>query len=169
MKTCEELRNIENIPFTELDTYLAKFLVVAKKKDGHEYEPSTLSSMSYSIQEYLKEHNKFVIFNKSKHFHCLHGALAAERKQLKSQSYGNRLNAARELDTNEIDLLYQKGLFGYTDPLMIERTLWWHIALHCLWRVRDESVKLKWGDFELQTNVKTPVTTGEEMLVFVRD
>ena len=169
MRTCEELRNIEDIPFAELDTYLAKFLVEAKKKDKHEYEPSTLSSISHSIQEYLKEHNKFVIFNESKHFRCLQGALAAKWKQLKSQSYGNGLNAARELDTNEIDLLYQKGLFGHTDPLTIERMLWLHIALHCGWRARDESVKLKWGDFELQMNVKTPVTTGEEMLVFVRD
>ena len=84
---------------------------------------------------------------------------------MKSQGYGNKPNAASKLDTNEIDLLYQKDLFGYTDPLMVERTLLWHIGLHCGWRARDKSVKLKWGDFDLQKDV----TTGEEILVFVRD
>ena len=39
----QENRNIEDIPETELNAYMCRFFVDIKKKDGDQYEPSTLT------------------------------------------------------------------------------------------------------------------------------
>jgi hypothetical protein len=43
-----ELRLIETIPATELDTYLAEFYVNVKKDNGSEYEPGSIDSIRAS-------------------------------------------------------------------------------------------------------------------------
>ena len=47
-------------------------------------------------------------------------------------------------------------------PEVLQRTMWWFLALHFGFRARDESRKLCWGDIELQTN-----SGGGEMLVWL--
>ena len=44
---------IESLPASELDHLLSKFFLNARKKNGEEYEPATVSSFQRSIQRYL--------------------------------------------------------------------------------------------------------------------
>ena len=52
---CNEQRNIEDIPLKELDLFLARFFLSARKKDGGNYEPSFLACMQSSIMRYLRD------------------------------------------------------------------------------------------------------------------
>ena len=87
--------------------------------------------------------------------------LASKRKVLTSNGYGNHPNAARVLEQEESDELYQKGLFGTASPLALQRALWWITSLHFGCHAQDEAKKMKWGDIKL---VKDP--EGVEMLVW---
>ena len=75
---------------------------------------------------------------------------------------GNRPKAARALTEAEEDLLFDKGLFGNHNPEVLQRTVWWAIALHFGFRARNESRKLKWGDVGLDFDPDT----GKEILVW---
>ncbi|KXJ08133.1 hypothetical protein AC249_AIPGENE22936 [Exaiptasia diaphana] len=55
LQSQKESRDIENIPKAELDDYLSSFLVQVRKKDGEEYEPSSLRSFISSFDRYLKK------------------------------------------------------------------------------------------------------------------
>ena len=52
----KENRRLEEIPPQELDLYLSKFILAVKKKNGDEYEPTTLRGFISSIERYLKKY-----------------------------------------------------------------------------------------------------------------
>ena len=52
----QENRNIEDIPETELNAYMCRFFMDIKKKDGDQYEPSTLTYFHRSLQRYLNDY-----------------------------------------------------------------------------------------------------------------
>ncbi|KAK2554202.1 Transcriptional regulator QRICH1 [Acropora cervicornis] len=82
--------------------------------------------------------------------------LSAKRRQLVVEhGKGNKPNAARELTEGEEDKLFECGEFGTSNPTVLQRTLWWIIALHFGFRARDESHRLKWGDVTLEKDPET--------------
>ena len=81
--------------------------------------------------------------------------LSAKRRQLVVEhGKGNKPNATREL-TEGKDKLFECGEFGTSNPTVLQRTLWWIIALHFGFRARDESRGLKWGDVTLEKDPET--------------
>ena len=81
--------------------------------------------------------------------------LSAKRRQPVVKGKGNKPNAARELTEGKEDKLFECGEFGTSNPTVLQRTLWWIIALHFGFRARDESRRLKWGDVTLEKDPKT--------------
>ena len=82
--------------------------------------------------------------------------LSAKRRQLVVEhGKGNKPNAARELTEGEEDKLFECGEFGTSNPTVLQRTLWWIIALHFGFRARDESHRLKRGDATLEKDPET--------------
>ena len=75
--------------------------------------------------------------------------MVAKGKELTSKGYGNNPNDARNLESEEVDSLFEKGFFRGNDPLALQRTIWWFISLHFGFRARAESKILKWGDMKL--------------------
>lgn len=107
-----ELRTPEAIPPEELDTYLAKFLLNIRKKDGSEYEPDTLSSFRSSIWRQLRQKGyKHNILSDPAFSHSS-DVLLAKRKQLKSMGLGNRPNKSNPFTKEEIELLYERKALG---------------------------------------------------------
>ncbi|TGZ62233.1 hypothetical protein CRM22_007561 [Opisthorchis felineus] len=51
-----DTRDIHQIPYYELDQYIQDFVLTAKKKDGHEYEPESLKAFVHSLERHLKHH-----------------------------------------------------------------------------------------------------------------
>ena len=160
-----EQREVHNIPVNELDKILCKFFRDVRKKDGGDYEPGSLTSFQRSIQRHLLEENVPHNIFKDREFSRSREVLSSKRKSLVRQGLGNKPNATREITDEEEEELFRKGLFGDHDPIVLQRTVWWCLAMHFGFRARDESRKLCWGDVEL---TKDP-QTGREMLVWKAD
>ena len=150
-QSINEERDFPDISPDELDRILSKFFMTIKKKNGDPYEPGSLSTIQRGIQKHfdlLKMGVNVLIddaFEKSRQ------VLVARRKQLVKQGLGNKPNATRELDTEEIEKLFTSGYFGCDDPTVLQRAMWWFISLHFGFRARDEARKLCWGDVVLET------------------
>ena len=55
LRAKEVYKEIENLEAKELDEVLCAFIVEVKKKDGGEYEPTTLRSFMSSFDHYLRK------------------------------------------------------------------------------------------------------------------
>ena len=66
--------------------------------------------------------------------------LAAKRKSLVHEhGKGNKPQAAQAIDEDEEDALFKAGEFGDSNPVALQRTVWWFLSLHFGFRARDES------------------------------
>ncbi|KAL9978613.1 hypothetical protein ACROYT_G016149 [Oculina patagonica] len=89
-----EERNIENIEI--------------KKKDGGQYEPTSLTSFHRSLQRYLNDHGSTLNILKDKEFSLSRDALSSRKRQLlRDFGKGNRPQAARPLTDAEEDLMFE--------------------------------------------------------------
>ncbi|BHF60587.1 hypothetical protein SprV_0100355200 [Sparganum proliferum] len=52
-----DTREIHEMPPEDLSNYIQDFILTAKKKDGHEYEPESLKAFVHSLERHLKYHN----------------------------------------------------------------------------------------------------------------
>ncbi|KAK3755461.1 hypothetical protein QZH41_020515 [Actinostola sp. cb2023] len=108
-----ENREIEEIPAVEMNVLLCRFFMNVKKKNGGEYEPSSLTSMHRSIQRYLNNKNSPLNLFKDQEFNKSREVLVAKKRQLvEIHAKGNRPQAARIMTEAEEDLLFEKGQFG---------------------------------------------------------
>ena len=97
---------IESLPASELDHLLSKFFLNARKKNGEEYEPATVSSFQRSIQRYLSEKKYPFNILKDNEFEKSRKVLAAKRKSLVHEhGKGNKPQAAPAIDEDEEDTL----------------------------------------------------------------
>ena len=154
-----ERRELHEIPEEELNLLLCRFYKNVKKVNGTEYEPVTLTSFQRSIQRSLNENGSNVNIIEGDNFKLSREVLGSKRRQLVVEhGKGNRPQAARELTEAEEDRLFACGEFGSSNPTVLQRTVWWVVALHFGFRARDESRRLKWGDVALE---KDPETENE--------
>ena len=143
-----DLRQIHQIPPSELDVILSKFFMTANKIDknsierlGELYQPDSLSAFIHSWQRILSSRGSKINVKRDKEFETSRKVLAARRKRLVNQGMGNKPCTTRPLSTSEIDKLYNAGYFGTTSPLSLQRNMWWILTLSCGFRGRDESRK----------------------------
>ena len=165
MKNIGKNVKVENLPAAELDHLLCKFFMNIRKKNGQEYEPDSISGFQRSIQRYLSEKGSPINILKDKDFEKSRKVLAAKRKSLiHEHGKGNKPQAATTLEDEEEDALFEIGEFGDSNPVSLQRTVWWLLSLYFGFRARDESRKLRWGDVQLQQDKE-----GEEMLVWLAE
>ena len=97
---------IESLPAPSLTTFRRNFFLNARKKNGEEYEPATVSSFQRSIQRYLSEKKYPFNILKDNEFEKSRKVLAAKRKSLVHEhGKGNKLQAAQAIDEDEKDTL----------------------------------------------------------------
>ena len=152
----DESREIIDLPEEELNLLLCKFFKNIKKVDGTEYEPGTLTPFQRSIQRSLNESGSIINIIEGEKFKLSREVLSSKRRKLVVEhGKGNRQKAARELTEADEDKLFACGEFGISDPTVLQRTVWWVLALHFGFRARDESRRLKWGDVALEKDPET--------------
>ena len=87
-----------------------------KKKDGGEYEPTTLRSFISSFDRYLRKKGYPTTIIDRQDFRKTRETLVAKQKELKKAGKGNKSKAARALTDDEVDILYGKNLLGLSSP-----------------------------------------------------
>ena len=68
MKEHHEIREIEKIPPTELDSYLSQFFLAARTKTSKDYEPSSLSGVRASVERHLSHSSYGITIFKDSRF-----------------------------------------------------------------------------------------------------
>ena len=149
-KTINETRKLENIPPTELNDILAHFFVKARRQDGNEFEPDTLTSFSRSFDRHLREHGRQYSILTDRHFEKAREALASKRKQLRRFGKGQKPNKALGLTDDQIQQLWLEKQLGDHSPSALLQTIWFNNTIHFGWRARDEHRKAKLGDFTVK-------------------
>ena len=124
-----ESRDIDDIPAPKLNSVLCAFFTKVKRKDGKEYEPGSLSSFLNTFTRVLADKGSKINLKEDTEFEKTRKVLAASQKQLMKQGYRNKPNAARTLEPEEINTLYETGYFGVENAEALQRTIWWNVSL----------------------------------------
>ncbi|XP_068111779.1 uncharacterized protein [Hyperolius riggenbachi] len=146
-----ENRKVEEIPHTELDTLLSKFLLVVKRKDGNEYEPHTLRCMVGSIDRYLKEHRYMhtIVYGNGKDFPLTKQSLNAKIKFLKKIAESNPPIRQEALTDDDIEKLYKTGTLSMDNPTSLLNLVFFNNGIHFALRTKEQ-YNLQWGDIKLK-------------------
>ena len=120
---------IESLPASELDFLLWNIFLNARKKNGEEYEPATVSSFQRSIQRYLSEKKYPFNILKDNEFEKSRKVLAAKRKSLVLTLARQR----KKIASCSGDRRRRRGCsflnFEFSDPnpVALQRTVWWFL------------------------------------------
>ncbi|XP_070571326.1 uncharacterized protein KIAA1958-like [Ptychodera flava] len=156
-----EVREINTIPSSQLDSYLQRYFYSTRKSKGDLHEPDTLSSHHRSIERFPSENNYEYSMTQSREFAKSREVLSAKRKSLKKEGKGNRPNKAEALTATEEELLWESGQLGGHNAKSLLNTIWYYNTEFFGLRGRDEHYKMKWVDVELKKN-----TEGREYLEY---
>ena len=157
-----EARNIENIPPHELNPLVCEFLLGVTKKDGSEYEPTSLRAFLSSIDRHLRHMNyKHSLINDPE-FAKVREVLKSKQKALKKEGYGNKPHQAQALTNEHIEAMYAAKTLGESSPRALLHSLWLICTTHFGMRTGKEIHTLCWGDVSLGIDFET----GEEFITF---
>ena len=149
-KTVNETRTLENISEQELEKLLAHFVLNARKQNGDEYEPDTLTSMLRSFDRLLREKGKHYSILTDRQFAKAREALSCKRKQLRRAGKGQKPNKALGLSETQIQKLWDEKQLGCHTPQSLLRTVWFNNTMFFGWRARDEHHRVKYGDIKIK-------------------
>ena len=105
---------------------MANFLSQVRKKDGEQYEPTSLRSFVSSFDRYLRKKDYSSTIMEGNDFQKTKEALVAEQKELKKEGKGNKPNAAPMLTDEEVDILYGQDLLGCFSSWALINTIWFN-------------------------------------------
>ena len=142
----------ENIEPRGLDEILCAFILAVKKKDGEEYEPTTLRSFVSSFDRSLRKKDYPTAIIEGQEFRKTRETLVSKQKEFKKAGKGNKTKAARALTNEEVDVLNNKELLDVSSPESLLNTLWLNNTQHLGLRGCQEHRNMRWGDVQLQTS-----------------
>ena len=143
---------------------LSTFLLSVRKKDGSEYEPTTLRGFLCSLDRYLRQKNSNLNVNSGSQFAKCREVLKAKQKQLKGLGYGNKPNASDELTDEDINKLFDCSLLGVHSPLAVVNFLHLTFSMSIGMRGGKEQRDLKFGDIVIDKDA-----SGEECIQHVKE
>ena len=145
-----EMKEPGNEVAQELNEYLSEFILNVKRKDGEDYEPSSLRGLIASFNRHFKEQKYPGSIIEGAEFEQTRKCLEARSKQLKKQGKGNKPNAAQALTDDEVNILFEQNLLGISSAEALSNTLWFFNTVHFGVRGCQEHRDMAWGDVKLE-------------------
>ena len=145
-----EQRKVEEIQPEGLNRYVSEFIVSVKRKDGQDYEPSSLRGLFSSFNRYLKEH-KYSASIMAKTL-CLikrENAWKLAANNCKKKEKGKKPNGAEALTDVEENILYENNLLGISNAEALLNTVWLFNSVHFGLRGCEKHRQMTWGDVQL--------------------
>lgn len=160
-----EVRKPEFIPPDILNTLLSEFILGVTKRDGTEYEPSTLRGFVGSIDRHLKSCGSKMSIFKDIDFVKSRMILSKKMQQLKAMGLGNKPREAQVLDDYMLDKMYEANTLGKNNPRALLHSMWYICTQHFGMRTGKECHDLCWGDIQLCLDE----ASGTEYLLYDRE
>ena len=88
-------------------------------------------------------------------------ALQSKQRDLKRKSKANKPNASSALSEEDVQVLYEKDLWGSSTTEALLNTVWFNNTIHFGLRGCKEHTEICWGDVKL-----SQTSTGQEYLEF---
>ncbi|XP_060573052.1 uncharacterized protein KIAA1958 homolog isoform X3 [Ruditapes philippinarum] len=150
-ETKEEFRSLEMIPPYQLNQLLCEFILSVTKKNGTEYEPTSLRCIIGSIHRYLRLNDYHWSIITSAEFKRAREVLKTKQKQLKMLGKGGcKTKAADQVDDDLIEKFYECGILGDGNPKALINTLWVMVTVHFGIRTGQEAYNMRWGDVQVK-------------------
>ena len=101
-----------------------------KRKDGGNYEPSSLRGFKASFNHHLKDvkYSKSIV--EDGEFEQTRKALDDRCKLLKKEGRGNRPFAAEAISNDEVRVLYESNILGISSAEALINTVWLMNSIH---------------------------------------
>ena len=111
--TKSDIAPLSELSHSELDYWLTRFVLEARKKDGCEYPPNSLHHICCGLMRYLRWNGQPSIdpFTQSD-FTNFRASLDSELKRLQSKGVGSIKKQAKVLTKEEEDILWKERLLG---------------------------------------------------------
>ncbi|CAB4011537.1 Hypothetical predicted protein, partial [Paramuricea clavata] len=136
-----EVEKEEYKTFISFTTTMSTIFKDIGKLNGEEYKPGTISSFQRSIQHFLSDNKSQFNILRDKVIEMSHKVLVAKRKSLVNKAgKGSKPNATRSFTQEEENKLFECGQFGMSGPEVLQRTMWWFLALHFGFRGETKTV-----------------------------
>ena len=118
-------KNIEVLASDTLDSILQHFFAKINKKDGKDYEPSSLAAMKRLTNRYFRESNYEHSILNSRLFKGSRDGLEGGVCLLREKRFGKKPNNTNSLTRQEEDILWECSQLGDETPKSIMATVWW--------------------------------------------
>ena len=149
---CVDLPMIK-IPENELIDHMSVFFSgIKKKKDGSDYEPTSLWSMYASLKRHLKEQQYNFSNNQTAPaaLSKVTDVLKAACRELKKSGLGNKPHKSDAVTANEIQNLFESGIAGLHNPLALNNAMLINM-MFLGFRGAKECYQRQLGDIKLVT------------------
>lgn len=128
------------------------FYFLLQKKNGEEYEPTTLRRFMCSIDRHLNKHNCKLRIATDREFQRARDVLKSKQKDLKKQGLGNKPKTADTLTDEHLDLMYKAKTLGDHSARSLAHSMWFVCATYFGMRTGTEIRNMKWGDVSLDVD-----------------
>ena len=133
------------LPEDQLNAAFASLLLTMKRKDGRDYEISSIQNMYCLILKYFRENNYPTDLENHPSFKGSRDAKMAKVKKMKLIGQGNRPNRAEAITFSEEDKLWKSDQLGYGSPISVLRAVWFYMTMLFGLRGRHEARQMRWG------------------------
>lgn len=134
----------------EMNYYLGRFIVEARKKDGSPYPPRSLYLISCGLLRHLRDSNvydKNFLDPKNLIFSEFRKILDAKMKELLSKGYGSKIKQAQPLLPDDESVIWEKGVFGDCNAETLQCTIFFYACKLFGLRGHDEHHALDCDQF----------------------
>ena len=123
--------SLSAITTADLQHWMIRFVLEARKRDGLEYPPESLHHICSGIVRHLHNngHPTLDIY-RSSDFINFRRTLDAEMKRLQQKGLGSKKRQAEPITEQEEELLWSKGLLGDGSPQVLLNTMVYMIGLY---------------------------------------
>ena len=136
----------------ELNHWLSKFVLEARKSNGEPYTPDTLYNICSGLLRYIRERRPQINIFKDSSYASFQRTLDGEMKRLRASGLGVKKRQAEPITIEEENTLWEKGVLGESDPQTLLDTVLFLCGIHFALRSGQEHRSLKLSQFELQTD-----------------
>lgn len=143
----------ETITKEQLNQVLKKFFVEVQKTDGTLYHKNTYTSIRFGLQRKFKELRTDIDIIEDHCFSECNNIFKVQMVQLRKNGLA-KTNHKQPLNSQGVDKLYSSGVFSLTNPLALQRKVFFEVMLFLCRRGRENLRKLTKSSFAIKKDGK---------------